>query len=157
MQFSFDKEWLQKHADSDQSLEIAAGSLSLDQVPPSRSDMASRPRMVAFGRLINLSRRKRGWTIEDLALTARIDASEALRIEHDLDYIPGPRTVYQLSSAFELPSEQMLQLSGNMLMCNQQLGEQAVKFVARSEAAEKLSRQECQALDEFVKYLSEPA
>jgi transcriptional regulator with XRE-family HTH domain len=155
MKFSFDKEWLQKHADSDQNLEIAAGSLSLDLVPPAAGDIANSPRAVAFGRLINLSRRKRGWTIETLAATARIDASEAIRIEHDLDYVPGPRTVYQLSSALDLPSQQMLQLSGNMLVRSRKLGEQAVKFAARSESVDKLSRQEHQALEEFVKYLNE--
>ena len=31
MKFSFDKEWLERHADSDQNLEIAAGWFSLDQ------------------------------------------------------------------------------------------------------------------------------
>jgi transcriptional regulator with XRE-family HTH domain len=155
MKFTFDKEWLEKYADSDQDIEIAARSLSLDLVPPSTGDIANSPRKVAFGRLINLSRRKRGWTIEDLAATARIDASEAIRIEHDSDYVPGPRTVNQLSSALELPSELMPQLSGNMLVRNRKLGEQAVKFAARSESVEKLNGQEHQALEEFVKYLNE--
>jgi HTH-type transcriptional regulator, competence development regulator len=155
MKFSFDKEWLQKHADSDQDLEIAAGSFSLDQLARTTGERAGSPQVVAFGRLINLSRRKRGWTIEDLAASARIDASEAIRIEHDSAYIPGPRTVYQLSTALGLPRDRMLQLSGNMLLRDRHLGEQAVKFAARSESVEKLSRQEHQALEEFVKYLNE--
>jgi transcriptional regulator with XRE-family HTH domain len=155
MKFTFDKEWLQRHADSDQNLEIAAGSFSLDQLPPAMGELAASPQPGAFGRLINLSRRKRGWTIEDLVASARIDAGEAIRIEHDSSYIPGPRTVYQLSTALDLPRERMLQLSGNMLLRDRRLGEQAVKFAARSESVEKLSRQEHQALEEFVKYLNE--
>ena len=107
MKFSFDKEWLERHADSDQNLEIAAGSFSLDQVPRAMGkpagDPAAEPRVVAFGRLINLSRRKRGWSIEELAESSRIDVSEAIRIEHDPAYIPGPRTVYQLSTTLDLP------------------------------------------------------
>lgn len=164
MKFSFDKEWLERHADSDQNLEIAAGSFSLDQVPRAMGKPAGDPAaepsvggggVVAFGRLINLSRRKRGWSIEDLAESSRIDVSEAIRIEHDPAYIPGPRTVYQLSTALGLPRERMLQLSGNMLVRDRRLGEQAVKFAARSESVEKLSRQEHRALEEFVRYLNE--
>lgn len=53
MKFRFDKEWLERHADSDQNLEIAAGSFSLDQVPRAMGkpagDPAAEPRVVAFG------------------------------------------------------------------------------------------------------------
>lgn len=87
MKFSFDQEWLERHVDSDQNLEIAAGSFSLDQVPRATGkpagDPAAEPRLVAFGRLINPSRHKRGWRIEDLAESYRIDISEAIRIEQD--------------------------------------------------------------------------
>jgi hypothetical protein len=74
MKFSFDKEWLERHADSDQNLEIATGSFSLDQVPRAMGNPAGDPAaepfvggegVVAFGRLLNLSRRKRGWSIEE--------------------------------------------------------------------------------------------
>ncbi|MDQ2948064.1 MAG: helix-turn-helix domain-containing protein [Acidobacteriota bacterium] len=153
MKFTFDKEWLQKNADRDDNLEIAAGSFSFDQLPATAGDRST---VLAFGRLINLCRRKRGWTVEDLAQSSRIDVSEAIRIEHDASYVPGPRTVYQLSIALGLPRERMLQLSGNMIVRDHGLGEQAIKFAARSESVEKLSRQEHWALEEFVKYLNEP-
>lgn len=155
MKFTFDKEWLQTNADRDDGLEIAAGAFSLDQLPPKAGEFGSLPGVLAFGRLINLSRRKRGWTIQVLASAARIDTTEAFRIERDPSYVPGPRTVYQLSTALGLPRERMLQLSGNMQMRDQDLGEQATKFAARSESVEKLTRQEHQALEEFVKYLIE--
>jgi transcriptional regulator with XRE-family HTH domain len=155
MKFTFDKEWLQNNADRDDNLEIAAGSFSIDQLPPMEGDPSGRATVLAFGRLVNLCRRKRGWTIEDLASSARIDVSEAIRIEHDASYVPGPRTVYQISTALVLPRDRMLQLSGNMLVRDRGLGEQAVKFAARSESVERLSRQENLALEEFVKYLNE--
>jgi transcriptional regulator with XRE-family HTH domain len=156
MKFTFDKEWLRKNADRDDDLEIAAGAFSFDQLPTTAGDPGDRSTVLAFGRLINLCRRKRGWTVEDLAQAARVDVSEAIRIEHDASYVPGPRTVYQLSMALGLPRERMLQLSGNMIVRDRGLGEQAVKFAARSESVEKLSRQEHRALEEFVKYLNEP-
>lgn len=157
MKFTFDKEWLQRNADRDDNLEIAAGSFSFDQLPPMEASGGpdAIPAVPAFGRLVNLCRRKKGWTIEDLATFARIDVTEAIRIEHEINYVPGPRTVYQLSTALGLPRERMLELSGNMFVRDRGLGEQAVRFAARSESVEKLNRQEHLALEEFVKYLNE--
>lgn len=156
MKFTFDKEWLQKHAERDDNLEIAAGSFSLDQLPPAEGDPGGDPTAVlVFGRLINLSRRTRGWSVEDLATTARIEVSEVMRIEHDASYVPGPRTVYQLSVALGLPKERLMQLSGNMIVRDLGLGQEAVKFAARSESVQRLNQQEHKALEEFVKYLHE--
>jgi HTH-type transcriptional regulator, competence development regulator len=155
MKFTFDKDWLQRNADQDDNLEIAAGSFSFDQLPPVEANASGPTAVPAFGRLVNLCRRKQGWTIEDLATFARIDVTEAIRIEHETNYVPGPRTVYQLSTALGLPRERMLQLSGNMFVRDRGLGEQAVRFAARSESVEKLNRQEHLALEEFVKYLNE--
>jgi hypothetical protein len=84
MKFNFDRDWLERHAERDQNLEVAAGSFSLDQIPRGMGklvgDPAAEPRADAFGRLIDLSRRKRGWSIEELAEASRIDISEAIRI-----------------------------------------------------------------------------
>jgi transcriptional regulator with XRE-family HTH domain len=155
MKLTLDKEWFQRHVDSEDDAEISAGGFQLDLSPGSSSDAETQPAVPAFGRLINLCRRQRGWTIETLADAARINALEAIRIEHDLGYVPGPRTVYQLSTTLGLPRERMLQLSGNMIVRDNRLGEQAVKFAARSESVEKLNRQEHLALEEFIKYLKE--
>ena len=47
MKFIFDKEWLQKHADRDDNLEIAAGSFSLDQLPVTEGDPSDRTAVLA--------------------------------------------------------------------------------------------------------------
>jgi hypothetical protein len=47
MKFTLDREWLEKHAERDDNLEVAAGSFSLDQLPPSSGgalkDHSARP------------------------------------------------------------------------------------------------------------------
>src|ERR1022692_1069244 len=154
MKFTFDKEWLRKPAQKEDRVEISAGTFHIDQLQP-RTDEQRANIVLAFGRLVNLSRRKRGWSIERLAQSARIDVTDAVRIEHDPQYVPAPRTVYQLSHALGLPNDRMLQLSGNMIVRDTNLGEQAVRFAARSESVEKLNKEEHTALEEFVKYLSE--
>jgi hypothetical protein len=79
MKFTFDKEWLQKDADSDQNLESARDHfLSINLHPHS----VNSPTTLNQAPLA-LSRRKRGWTVEDLAESGGIHASEAIRIERD--------------------------------------------------------------------------
>jgi len=160
MNFNISKEWLLRHAEKDDKVEISAGQLDLeDLIAHKRALGASKePTEVpvpAFGKLINLCRRSKGLSMEQLAERARVDLSELINIEHDLRYRPEPRTVYQLSGVLDLPNDKLLQLSGNMVIRDMRFEQSAVKFAARSESVDKLSREEHRALEEFVKYLSE--
>ena len=163
MKLNLRKEWLRQRAALDDKAEVSAGTLDLDRLPAVRpsnvismqaSAEAESPNP-AFGRLINLWRRKKGFRIEVLADKARIDVSELIEIERNLNFVPEPRTVYQLAKTLDLPSERMLELSGNLLLRDSSLGKEAVRFAARSESVEKLSKDEQMALEEFVKFLSE--
>jgi transcriptional regulator with XRE-family HTH domain len=163
MKMNLSKEWLSQRAALDDKADVSAGTLDLDRLPavhPSNvismqtSAEAESPNP-AFGRLINLWRRKKGFRIEVLADKARIDVSELIEIERNLNFVPEPRTVYQLAKTLDLPSERMLELSGNLLLRDASLGKEAVRFAARSESVEKLSKDEQMALEEFVKFLSE--
>jgi HTH-type transcriptional regulator, competence development regulator len=160
MNFNISKEWLLRHAEKDDKVEISAGRLDLeDLIAHKRALGASKEPteapVPAFGKLINLCRRSKGLSMEQLAERARVDLSELINIEHDLRYRPEPRTVYQLSGVLDLPNEKLLQLSGNMVIRDMRFEQSAVKFAARSESVDKLSREEHRALEEFVKYLSE--
>jgi len=163
MKMNLSKEWLRQRAALDDKAEVSAGTLDLDRLPAMRpSNVISMQAAAeaespnpAFGRLINLWRRKKGFRIEVLADKARIDVSELIEIERNLNFVPEPRTVYQLAKTLDLPSERMLELSGNLLLRDSSLGKEAVRFAARSESVEKLSKDEQMALEEFVKFLSE--
>jgi hypothetical protein len=54
-----------------------------------------------------------------------------------------------------LPSDKLFVVSGLKFSTDQRFNNQAVRFAARSEAVDKLNKEEQQALQEFVKYLSE--
>jgi len=60
MKFTIDKEWLLKRAAAEDKEEISAGALHLDLLPTAPAATGSESLVPAFGRLINLSRRKRG-------------------------------------------------------------------------------------------------
>jgi transcriptional regulator with XRE-family HTH domain len=108
----------------------------------------------AFRMLINLWRRKKGIRLDQLAERADVDLAELIAIERDVRYIPEPRTVYQLANTLGLPTDRMLQLSGNTVVRDSHFGEEAVRFAARAESLEKLTKDEQSAFEEFVKYLS---
>lgn len=161
MKMNLSKEWLTQRAERDEKAEISAGMLDLN-----RLTLVASPHMAAlhasaetpnpaFGRLINLWRRGKGLSLDVLAEKARIDIGELYEIEQNLNYVPEPRTVYQLAKTLELPSDRMLELSGNLIVRDSSLGRAAVRFAARSESVEKLSKDEQRALEEFVKFLSE--
>jgi transcriptional regulator with XRE-family HTH domain len=163
MKMNLSKEWLRQRAALDDDADVSAGTLNLNRLPASRlpnvvsmqaSGEAESPNP-AFGRLINLWRRKKGLRIDALAEKARIDVAELIEIERNLNYVPEPRTVYRLAKTLDLPSERMLELSGNLIVRDSSLGQEAVRFAARSESVEKLSKDEQRALEEFVKFLSE--
>jgi transcriptional regulator with XRE-family HTH domain len=156
MKLRQDREWYVRHAALDEPSEVAAGGFSFDKLPPSAADAPDGSDVdPAFGRLIQLSRRSRGWSIEELSTRARVEVNELVRIEKDPHFVPGPRTVYQLANLLGFRNDRLLQLSGNTKLRDRQLGEGAVRFAARSESVEALNAAEQNALQEFVKYLSE--
>ena len=110
---------------------------------------------LAFGSLINLQRRRREWTLEELAAQAHIGLDEAVSIEENPAYRPTPGSVYQLAKVLTLPVKKLLVLSGNAEASSLKLQTAAVKFAARSRAVEKLSDAEASALNEFVAALAE--
>lgn len=163
MKMNLSKEWFQQRTALDDDADVSAGTLNLNRLPANRasnvgsmhgSSEADTPNP-AFGRLINLWRRKMGLRIDALADRARIDVAELIEIERNLNYVPEPRTVFQLAKTLEVPTERLLELSGNVVVRDPSLGEEAVRFAARSESVERLSKDEQRALEEFVKFLSE--
>ncbi len=163
MKMILSKEWLNQRAALDDKADVSAGTLDLNRLAaahpskiasmqPSAESEAPNP---GFGILINLWRRKKGLRIDVLADKARIEVAELIEIEKNLNYVPEPRTVYQLAKTLDLPSERMLELSGNLIMRDSSLGKEAVRFAAKAESVEKLSKDEQRALEEFVKFLSE--
>jgi transcriptional regulator with XRE-family HTH domain len=111
-------------------------------------------RKVAFARFVELSRRRLRLKVEDLAKKAQVDVSELLGIEQGDVECPEPRTVYRLAGVLKVPQERLLELSGLAVPRDVRFQEAAIRFVARSERMDALSREEETALQEFVKILA---
>jgi hypothetical protein len=144
-------------AKEEDNCEIAVGSLDgvFQRKQNAVPETAVPVTKYAFGTLINLQRRKRDWTLEELATEAQIDLDEAVSIEENPTYRPAPRSVLQLARVLVLPIQKLLVLSGNAEFANVKLETAAVRFAARSRAVEKLTEAEARALNEFVAALVE--
>jgi HTH-type transcriptional regulator, competence development regulator len=155
MKFDFSKEWCRKSAELEGNAEVGAGCPDVGQDRPVTDtvDFAVSARL-AFGRFLQLMRRNRGFTPEQLAVRADIDLQEIVSIEGDVRYVTEPRTVYQLALVFSLPEKRLMQLAGLTHAQDPKFAQQAVRFAAQSESVEKLNLEERRALESFIALLS---
>ena len=145
------RDWLRKMAAKEDNAVISAGGLAAEleeRMPP-----AQHTSIPVFARLIELRRRERRLTIEQLASRADIDVEEILAIESGERSDLEPRTIYQLAKVLDLPAPRLLQLSGMAHTKSNALGEAVIRFAARSKTGEKLTKEEHEALEEFVRFL----
>ncbi len=155
MKIERSKGWWLERARGEGDAAVGAGPLAFDPAPESRDALASDETRIAFGRFVNLMRRRRGFSMERLAEVADLDASELLVIETVTDHVPDPRTVFQLARTFDVPQRGLMQLAGLTVANDAGFHQEAVRFAARSESVQKLTREESSALEAFVAVLSE--
>jgi len=159
MRLERSKQWWLARAKKEGNTAVSAGLLALDpmQDEPSESavPIAAEDVRIAFGKFINLMRRRRGLSVEQLAEEASLEVSELVVIEDDVHYVPEPRTVYQLAQTFKVSQQRLMQLAGLAQVKDASLHQEAIRFAARSEPVQKLTREENAALEAFVAVLSE--
>jgi transcriptional regulator with XRE-family HTH domain len=112
------------------------------------------PRRHSLGKLVELSRRRLRLSIEQLAAQADVDVAELLALERAGDVVPQTRTVRQVAGVLRVPVEPLLELAGLAPAESASLTESAVRFAARSESINDLSKEEEEALSWFVQELA---
>lgn len=158
MKMNDDINWLLAAANEEDNCIISVGGLvcrlrneennSVQEIPEST-------RRVAFAQLIELSRRKRRLTVEQLAEQADIDVSQLIEIEEGECVSAEPRTVFKLAQVLNFPNDRLMELSGLHKTRDRRLTEATVRFAARSEPVNILSAEEEEVLQEYVKVLVE--
>lgn len=159
MNFNEDRNWLTKRADQEDEQFISVGGLISEIDSPQRVDEPSAPGIevskLAFVRLLQLARRERHLSLEQLAEKAKVDLVEVVNIEMGRASRPSPRTIYQLASLLKLPPKKLMVLAGLVQTRDVRLQEASLRFVVRSEPVNDLSVEEAAALEEFVKFLGQ--
>lgn len=159
MKLEIKREWCLAAAHREGDVEVGAGRVAFDpilEVEATTSNAHSMPveaMQLAFGKLVNLMRRKQNWSIEELATRSKVDVAELLLIEKDHHQVE-PYTVFQLASVFRLPVKPLQQLSGLTVVGNDNVVSEAVRFAASSDPIEKLSAEQLRSVEEFVATLN---
>jgi HTH-type transcriptional regulator, competence development regulator len=144
--------WLRQLAKEEDNCVLSVGGLAL-AAEDARASIPISTR-AAFARFVQLYRRDKGLTIEQLAQNADIDIIDIVNIERGVDVTPEPRTIYNLAEQFKLATSVLMQLAGLAQPRDQAFAERAIRFAARSAPVEKLTPQEHRDLEEYVKYLA---
>lgn len=159
MKLELTKEWFEKNLPHDNP-EVGAGTPAQIEHPQYESDESNSHRedefveAYAFGSLVQLLRRDRKLTVDELAAAVHVAVPELISIEFDPKYVPKPRTVFQLSNYFGLPDRPLMKLANVTTVHSDRLRDAAVRFAANSSKVMELSREERAALAEFVGFLA---
>ena len=108
-----------------------------------------------FREVVRGLRRKRGLTVKGLAGKLGLDENEIVAMERNNGYRPSPLTLNKLSKFYAIPQMRLATLAGAVRSIPDNMQEQASRFAAKSDSFSKLTSEEKQALDEFVKFLKE--
>jgi transcriptional regulator with XRE-family HTH domain len=110
-------------------------------------------RRFVFRAVVQGLRRARGLNVGEFARKTNIDKNEVVAMERNTDYKPTPLTLNKLSKFFGIPQENLAILAGAILNIPQAFRREASNFAAKSESFAKLTNDEKQILDDFVKFL----
>jgi transcriptional regulator with XRE-family HTH domain len=110
-----------------------------------------------FRELIRKLRRQKGLTVDQLAQKLDVDRSEVIALERGTSYKPKPLLLHRVSKFFDLPEGRLAVLVGAVRDVPVEVREQASRFAAKSDSFKKLTDEEKQVLDEFVKALKAEA
>ncbi len=166
MKLNMSKEWFEETIGREGDLEVGAGSArklaARDEPPweqrhPREEDRGEFVELCALGSLVQLLRRSKGLSVEQLAERARVDLVDIIAVERDPTHPPRPRTVHKLAAFFGLPERPLVRLSNLTTARSTKLRDAAVRFAAHSSKVMELTPEEHGALAEFVEFLSSQA
>jgi hypothetical protein len=116
------------------------GRMKLAETDASRRSLA---------KFVELSQRRLGQSLENLAEKAEVDLGELLAVETSEGVVHDPQTIQRLAVALRVNPQLLLQLAGLLPAEGHQLEKAALHFAARMESVKPLEPQEEAALDKF--------
>lgn len=98
-------------------------------------------------------RKERGLGIDQFADEAGIDRGDVIAMERHPGYKPSPLVIHRLSEFYDIPQKRLAVLAGAIKDLPPEMEAEASRFAAQSESFSKLTEEERETLDEFVRFL----
>jgi transcriptional regulator with XRE-family HTH domain len=147
MKLDLTEEWYDSEVVGDAAASITAGIMSSQRLHTfSTREVPS----LSFGRLINLSRRSREFSLRELANRSDVDLDQLYTIEHESNSLPQPETVCKLAKVLELPSAKLCSMYLVTPNAADHIREAPAAFAVNVDAVNRLSSEERDMLREFV-------
>jgi len=150
--------WSEKMLALDEHVTPGAGPLAArPMVAPDAISLRADETRLAFGRFVNVVRRGRRLSIEDLADRTKLEVAELLNIEGNPHHEPDLHAVWSLSKVFGVPQSQLMELAGLATAKESHWLDEVVRHAARSTPIEDLTPEEQHFHDAVVAALKAKA
>jgi len=106
-----------------------------------------------FREVVRGLRRDKGLGIDQFARKSGIDRADVIAMERSPRYKPTPLILHKLSQFYKVSQRKLATLAGAIKEVSPSIQMEASRFAAQSESFSKLTDEERQTLDEFVKFL----
>jgi transcriptional regulator with XRE-family HTH domain len=145
-------EWVTRMADLEANAIVSAGGLAAKAAALERQERSRE--LMALGKLIELRRREKGLTVEELTQRTHVTEAALLDLERGIR-MPNTRDVIALvARALDLPEAKLRAIAGLNGVPDPTLSSAALRFAAQARPIEPLSPSEQSALGQFLKVLT---
>ena len=153
MKFNTDHTWLKRLAELEDIDFVSVGGLIASIEELQQKPAAVELTRPAFVRLLELARREHRMSLEQFAETLDIELAELIGIQNDEHYRPTAPTVNKLAHFLNVPEQKLFVLAGLVRAEDERFQAEALLFAARSQPVQKLTAEEHEALEQYVKFL----
>lgn len=147
--------WIMQKAEEEGNASVSAGRMSGFAPTSDTLNTAAFATRVSFAKFMELARLRLRLTKEQFSTKTNVPLCDIVCIEEDDDYQPSLRTIHLLAQFLKVSHMKLLALAGLAQTKDEGFNEAAVRFAAKSEPIRTLTKEEQEAFDEFVKFLSE--
>lgn len=144
-------DWLAEMAAAEEG-GISVGGLAVKFRAMERQER--NPQLIDLGKLIDVRRRERGLTVEDLLQQANVSQETLTELEQGLVMPYNRDLICRLARVLDLPADKLLAVAGLSGPLNPELSSAALRFASEARPPETLSPAEQQALGRFLEVLA---
>jgi transcriptional regulator with XRE-family HTH domain len=160
MDLKITREWLMNRLSQNSDSDVGAGSHNLTHLKNEVTRRTVTPQALVgatsqLGKAVRFVRERRGWSVEDLARAADVDATEILQIESAEIPTLSPRTAIYIADALGFSRTRMQQFAGHLAVNDAQATATEYRFAAKSKGTSAISDSEYDAILALVTVLGE--